>query len=232
MKALKRVLLTSLGMILIGQTWAETVDSLPAVAALLQTSISNGDQQEQTQLWYLWREHNRFEIRNREAQVGELWEKLKDDQVAYTWLNHQDRLAIRYRPSDLKILQRYPDWSAKNSIINPALLNQLIKTNSMDSDIGKLEYYRGEIGGLQLAIEWLPDYVLPARIVQSKDRYKLEIKLLEIYSFDQAPWSMSTADHYQDLDYSDLGDNEAHPLTQKHIHGLADEQSIQYPHHH
>lgn len=183
-----------------------------------------------TEQWYLWRQQDKIEIQSRNKKVGEVWQRLKHKQVAFSWLYHAKAFAIRYTPSDLKALQTYPDWATKTSIVSPALLERLQKTADKQVLGYQAEVYRGKIDNYKLEIHWIPAINTPAKIRQTNSKQTTEVKLIAVYPLAEAPWRPIESDHYDDMDYADIGDNESHPIVKLHMKGMS-LNTIQYQAH-
>jgi hypothetical protein len=187
----------------------------------LQDKQTGQKQPKATEQWYLWRQQDKIEIQSHNKQIGEVWQRLKHKQVAFSWLYHAKAFAIRYTPSDLKALQTYPDWATKTSIVSPALSERLQKISNKQVLGYKADIYRENIDNYQLEIHWIPAINTPAKIRQTDNKQTTEVKLLAVYPLADAPWQPIESDHYDDMDYADIGDNESHPIAKLHMKGMS-----------
>ena len=220
-------------------------DGLADVACLYQTHASNTESGQQDKLadkqWYLWRQGSSVEVKGQSSPIGEHWQRLKHNEVALTWLYHDHHFAVRYSPSALKLTGNQTDWTTKASIISPALLKQLKKVGDSTVLGFAAERYQGHIGQYDLDITWIPALSIPALIVQQEDTGNRQqvsrVELIQVYPYQSAPWHPPSHDTYDDIDFADLGDNEANPMVRLFMHGIEQQQktegrTIQYPHQH
>lgn len=192
--------------------------SLSEIAATYQQSEQQLDSDEPKKLttsWYLWRQTKRIELYNPKQQTGEVWRLLNDGEVAYTWLLHHKKFAVNYAPSDLKAIKNHPNWLAKASMISPQLLKQLELKPKCKFLNYQCENYSGRIGEYKLEIEWLPELQIPARIKQSTANHITEINLNTVTSLTEAKQPLNS-ENYEDMDFADIGDNEAHPIAKSY----------------
>ncbi len=214
-------------------------NELPEIACLFEVQENQHDdhhdslhqKQQQPHLWRLWRFDKTVQIQQVNGPFGEVWEKLKKEQVAYTWLMHQKKFAIRYEPSDLKVINNQTNWKTKASLISPQLLSLLEKLPEQKVVLGKkTEHYKGRIGALDMEILWLPEYQVPAKIIQKQGDQVTVVSLKAVYLMQDAPWKPLDFDQYDDLDFADLGDNEAHPMARYYLKNMS-LATIQYHKH-
>ncbi len=206
----------------------------PEIAALYESTTQTVDAHHpavKTSAWRLWRQTNKIEMQGLNTPTGEVWTRLKDGEVAYTWLLHSKQFAINYAPSDLKAIQNNPKWMTKVSIISPELLNKLTLQSKSKAFDYVSETYSGSVGQYQLEIVWLPELKIPASIKQSTNQEITQVKLKQVYPLSEAPWQRLDASRYEDMDFADIGDNEAHPLAKLYLSGN-NLQTIQYIHQH
>lgn len=171
--------------------------------------------------WRFWREEDSLEIYNLNTGLGELWQKDSRGKIGYSWFHHGEQFAINYEAVDLQMLGRVPDWHNKGSLINPALLESLSRTGEGQVLSYATELYEGEIAGVEFVIEWLPEFSLPAKVLQRQGGHQLEIVLLEIYALADSPWQTIDTFDYSDMDFTDTGENEPHPMVLMHMQSMA-----------
>ena len=172
-----------------------------------------------TKNWNLVRTARRIEVR--EGQTGAVWEKLNHDQISYTWLQHEQKMAVYYTPSDLKILDQQPQWTTLATLIEPELLAALELVDSDPAAAEPLRVYRGHFGNSDFLLEWDQALQLPVTIIEHSGASRLEMRLQQVISSDQVPSSFTDIDAYHDLDFADLGDNETDPVVRFLTHGSA-----------
>jgi len=213
------------------KTDSAPIVALPDIAALFRTRVVKYSEQPPARgtAWYLWRTGDSVEIFNPTSQIGELWERLKGKDVAFTWLYHARQYAVQYSPSDLRSIENKPDWDAKSHLISPALLSRLEKTGQTMVLGYHAERYEGRIGEYELALTWIPKLSIPAFIRQKTDQQVSEVVLDEVYTYKRAPWKPIPHDDYDAIDFADLGDNEAHPVVRLLQHNGVGLSTIQYP---
>lgn len=205
----------------------QATGDFPEVACLFRTEVhpdtstshghSHSNGSTKTSSWYLWRSNKRIEIQNLSKPIGEVWEKLPGGQVGFTWLHHGEHFAVRYSAADLRLLHNASTWPAKAGLVSPVLLEQL-RLNGIKDFHGYVgEYYSGQVGEYFLEVLWLPQLKLPARLKQRYDGQLSRTELIELHALAKSPWHPLPSASYDDMDFADIGDNEAHPLVGVHL---------------
>ncbi len=208
--------------------------ALPEVACLYRTitkdlKYHHKKTTDKTSQWHLWRYKNKIQIRNLETPIGEIWQQLKGGDIAYSWLFHDKKFVINYTSSDLKAIKNNPNWLSKANIISPELLKRL--THQSNSRVlGYIaENYVGKIGEFTIEVTWLPKLKIPAAIKQTTATQKTLVMLEKVYPYSDSPWKPVNIDNYQDMDFADIGDNEADPLLNFYMEKMSFISSF---HHH
>lgn len=189
---------------------------LPPVMATYRT-ILNDDTGETAPAWSFLRIGNELEIRH--AVIGEHWTLLGDDKSAYSWIHHGEKAVVHYTPADLEMLHAGKGWDAHATLIDPELIAKLEKTG-MTTVLGyPAVIYRGTVNGQALEVHWLPDFSLPGIVVQQAGGNVMRIELLSVSTPDGNTAAFTDLDSYFDLDFADIGDNEAHPILRRLLYG-------------
>jgi len=181
--------------------------------------------------WWLWRQADEVRIRNTHSHIGEIWGRLKNNNLNYQWIDHRHQFVINYPPSDLKSVENYSNFNTKATIISRKLLDQLKKEPGEKVYGYDTEFYSGTVGEYKLAVIWIPQLSIPALIQQKTASESVLVKLQEVTPFSQATLQPVSIDSYDDMDFSDIGDNEANPVARLHMHGLS-LAPIRYPQEH
>ncbi|MFK5986087.1 MAG: hypothetical protein QM479_11770 [Pseudomonadota bacterium] len=191
---------------------------LPEITALFSSNIMHkDDNNKHYSQWYIWRTHNKIEISHKQRPYGEIWHKSSHGNVSFEWIRHDKKFKIIYPESDLASLEIQTKWQGKATMINKKLLSYLSLVGTGTVMGQKTERYKGKIGQYSLEIEWMPAISLPAYIKEQSEDSLQVISIKQFYPIGKAPWQRINSDNYDDMDYADIGDNEAHPVARSHI---------------
>ncbi len=211
-----KIILGLIGISLIGFQVQAT--ELPDLAAQYETIVThNGDKKIHRSGWYIWRQPNRIEIQHKTLPYGEVWKRSKMGEVSFEWLRHDKQFKILYEDADLDALQVTSRWETKATLISPQLLKQLKQVGKGRVLGNKTQKYQGKIGAYQVQVEWIPRLKIPAYVKEEKKESTEEMRLIHVYSIGKTPWKRHNSEDYEDMDYSDIGDNEANPITRAYI---------------
>lgn len=181
--------------------------------------------------WWLMREPAQVEIRHL-YQSGEpahhsgVWQQKPANQLAYSYLMHEDQRSLDYMDVDLKLLGMKTDletWQVKSQLVTDQELARLEKAaQTATNPFGYVvETYRGtQADGTQVEIAWMPALKLPQAIHYRYPQHDvtIELQVLQVGAGKQQPsmpdaatppkTTAATWIHYQHVDYTDIGDME------------------------
>ena len=173
--------------------------------------------------WYFWRQPQRTETRDELSNQGEVWERNQTEQLFYTRLFYNEKVALEFVPGDLAATGVEPAWEQLTTLVNRRSLGKelalLNKTTSAGLDI---EFYRGTINNVDTEIDWIPALQLPARIAKRFPDAAVTLTLSDCgqaAKFSVKPISKSELDNMRRIDFTDLGDMED-DLMVRHIEQL------------
>lgn len=179
----------------------------------------NNDDHTQTGTWYFWRQKYRTETRDDFTRQGEIWTLNPKGQYFFTRLFFQQRLALDFSPGDLAATNRTPEWRQLSSLIDPQWLGKELTLIKQEHINGTLtEYYRGNVTGVDIEVDWLPQLQLPSRLVKNLPEGPLTLTLLDCAKAEKFPieaTSKPELDRLRHIDYTDLGDMEEDPAVQR-----------------
>ncbi|GAB3386439.1 hypothetical protein [Lysobacter fragariae] len=126
---------------------------------------------------------------------------------------------VTYAPGDLRALGRHPQWSQLSHLVDPTLRAKLASRGTVHVQAAHgadAQRYRGDVGGIPVAMEWLDAADLPAtyRSGEGKAAYRLELRALEQRPVAQA---FTAFDGLREIDYADIGDMELDPFARQYI---------------
>lgn len=161
------------------------------------------------------------------GEAPRLWRRTPDG-IEMRELYPDERRMITYSPGDLRTLQMTPDWEELIGVVSPATRAELLPRGNRRQFGQKLTHYAGkDLQGNQVALDWLPEAGLPARLALKTEAAgkrsdlppRLALKSLVRRPSDAA---FSPTDQLLEIDQADLGDMEMNPEVQRlgrHGHG-------------
>lgn len=154
------------------------------------------------------------------GEAPRLWRKTPDGTEMRELYPDEGRM-ITYSPGDLRTLQMTPDWEELVGVVNPATRTELLPKSDTRRFGQKLTHYAGtDSQGNQVAVDWLPEAGLPARLAlksegagkRSDMPARLALKSLVRRPSDAA---FSPTDKLLEIDQADLGDMGMNPDVQR-----------------
>jgi hypothetical protein len=155
-----------------------------------------------------------------EGEAPRLWRRTSDG-IEMRELYPDDRRMIAYSPGDLRTLQMRSDWEELVGIVDPAMRAGLVPKGDSRRFGQRLDHYAGmDDQGNQVALDWLPEAGLPARLMLKTKRAGKGSDTsarLALKSLARRPSSLafSQTDGLLELDQADLGDMEMNPDVQR-----------------
>jgi len=211
---------------------------LPAVSTVYETSVSqhveasdeaHHKHKASKSQWYFWRSAKQVEVLNEQRDFGEKWTRTDKGIIFYQAIYHDKKFILDFQPVDLKLLGQKTNWETQSTLVSSGLLAQLKKTSTSKFKQYKKVSYEGLVSGVHYKVEWLPELKIPYRIEKHEQNNKrIVTQLSELNSFDKIAHKPLDSEEYEAMDYSDIGDNESHPI----VANLQNNKGISYFHDH
>lgn len=162
--------------------------------------------------WLFYRTAQRIEVDIPAQQIGEVW--LRDGKtVFYQKLFHADQKIVEYQMEDLSALDVSVSWRTNEWILDPAILQKLKVTGKDWIDGHPALKFSGSVDKIDYEVVWLVDLNLPHSL-EKRDATGNQVRT-ELLSLEQTSESRNNYQHYETIDYADLGDRERDPFVMK-----------------
>lgn len=211
------------------------IGNLPPIAATFTSETewrpNYGEAHKTSKQWHLWRTAEHIQTQDKGANESLAWRFL-GNQVVLQRHFHPEAFTITYSRQDITLLGLDQQWQQQAHVVNPELLQQLKIIRTDNKNDQQKTYYKGVIGDTTITLVWIDNWQLPA-LYEAKSPQKTErLTLNTANSPAVSEWQPESTLEYQDMDYVDIGDNEAHPIASRAIQGIgADDSTIQYVDH-
>lgn len=188
--------------------------TLPHAAAEYRTEVAEEGAPATSSRWRIWRDTDRIERENLDAQRGEVWQR-DGNVVFHSQIWHAYQRGIEFQSGDLGMVGGTPDWTQQAWIVSPQLLQSLPVVSEKSRDGVTYRRYRGRHADADWDITMRLDYLLPVSIKRSQPKHVERIELVEAHELSQAPWQPTPSREYEMIDFADLGDRERDPYIQQ-----------------
>ena len=159
-----------------------------------------------------------IQTQDADGDYGEIWERTANGSIQYHNLYHVDKTAVEYMPADMPTNNMRYDWVKLSSMLNQQELDALKYVKKTQVLSRSAELRKGKIDGQTIEVLWLPDEILPARIVKKDKTGSVELRLVEITPLSTAhrkPVEVEEIANYRHIDAADFGDMENDPFVKK-----------------
>jgi len=197
---------------------APPAQTLSELACQFETStrLKAGGQVEGSYIWRLWRSGREVEVYQVGSRDGEAWMLDGAGGVMFARILHPERAEVVFNAMELRILGRPADWARCASLVSKSLLEQL-KRDPQSQVFQGLEVfeYSGLIGTEKWTVRWSDAEQLAVSIeVDSQTRISTTV-LMERYALKDQPWERLRARGYEQIGYTELGDNDTDPRMKR-----------------
>ncbi|MBB6521231.1 hypothetical protein [Pseudoteredinibacter isoporae] len=196
------------------------------LSARFKTEEIQGSESRSVGSWTLWRKPGLVEVLNQHSQRGNRWILSRSGSLTYQDISHKHRFKILYQTSDFKSLEMKPVWWQKNTLLKKEWLQKFKKKSRAHYKGLVTEEYEGRVGNTAIRFVWLPSLQIPLEFEERKKDRTLRHRLVEHHELNVSPWSWPESEDYDDMDFSDLGDNESHQIA----HQMMDEAGVGHKH--
>jgi hypothetical protein len=220
---LKVIVLSSLSLMSISIQADSQIDSDKhpmEVACRYQTKVTyhGKSQSPKDNSWFFWRTANMIQTRDADGDHGEIWEALSKGGVQYRKLYHSDKTAVEYMPADQQTNNISTDWFKLSSMLSQQELDDLKLIKKTELKGRSAELRQGKKDDQEIEVLWLVNEQLPATIIRKDKSGSVELRLVEIFAFANAPWKPNNIEeiaNYRHIDSTDFGDMENDPFVKK-----------------
>jgi len=181
--------------------------------------------------WLVWKYANRVQLQQKGASYSVIWERMKDGGLQRREVYPTYKTVITYQPGDAIVLGVRNSWEDNASLFDGSLLASLEAKSDMQLYGQHGMLYEGSLRGHSYKVLWNPDIEIPLVIEILSATGAECITLVESFDphKDRRYIRPDVNDDYDDIDYADIGDEEAHPLVQALPH--TQHHSANYPGH-
>ncbi|QYJ78388.1 hypothetical protein [Shewanella acanthi] len=152
-------------------------------------------------------------IIQRDATSFELW-SANGEYVRYF---PKEKRSVTYRRGDLLALNIQHDREQLYHLVSPTLTKRMHKTLLKHDGCFDAQGYAGKVNGVESELNWIEGIALPKQFTLGEvTNFQLQYKLVSVEPFDAKAFAALTQ-HYQDIDFADVGDSESDPFIAKMI---------------
>lgn len=146
-----------------------------------------------------------------------LWRRSADEQISMEQVFPTERHVVEFTPGDLKALNQKPAWKHLRSIIDPAILETVLKPTGASSELEgyMVERFEGVANGASWEVDWSAGHLIPMRLQQTRSDRILTLTARALYPLRLAPWKLPDTDGFRRTDFSDLGDMPNDPAVRR-----------------
>lgn len=175
--------------------------------------------------WLVWKYTNRVQLQQKGASYSVIWERMKDGALLRREVYPYYKTVVTYQPGDAVILGVGSSWEDNASLFDGSLLASLQAKGEGQLHGRHGELYEGKLHGHFYRIVWDSGINIPLVMEIRGARSMERITLTESFDPDRDKRYIrpDANDDYDNIDYADIGDEEAHPLvqalhhTQRHV---------------
>lgn len=168
-----------------------------------------------------WRTLGKSAYQYPNTGITELWQKEMKNTISLTRAFDQHKRSISYEPADLSLLGKgVNSWQRKQNLLSPQLLEKGEEKTTLNAENNcVLEKYKGKIGTDDIELIWNPqlNLVINASIENKISHQKMQYDLTGLSTYPQQADFFKKILSYDQMDYADIGDNEADPFVKNMI---------------
>ena len=221
MKYLLRVLVCFV-LIVSPSAFGEEVSKAPQVfseiACQFQTSthFKAGEKPDEQYDWLIWRSEREMEVYQVGTRDGEAWMLDGAGGVMYARILHPERAEVLFNAMELRILGRPADWARCSSLVSPEILNGALKEKGKQIHLGKeVKVFEGEIAAQKWIVLWSDEDQIAVSIEIESEKCISRTVLQERHELKMQPWERLRARGYEQIGYTELGDNDTDPRIKR-----------------
>jgi len=188
------------------------------IACQFQTSthIKAGEKPDEQYVWRMWRSEREVEVYQVGTRDGESWMLDGAGGVMYARILHPERAEVLFNAMELRILGRLADWVRCSSLVSPEILNGALKEKGKQIHLGKeVKVFEGEIASQKWIVLWSDEDQIAVSIeIESENRVSKTV-LQERHELKVQPWERLRARGYEQIGYTELGDNDTDPRIKR-----------------
>lgn len=231
----KKAVITVFSMAVMLPVLANDCDKkITAKKLMASYQTSSKAETKRVQNWQYIRQADKVIFYYPQRNIVEQWSKDKRQKVIFErWFVSAKRV-IQYNNGDLKSINNDKRWSDVSHIFQPEALKTLKKTGDSKYACWTQENYRGVQGESTVYVEWLPQLQLLKKITLTQNKQSKTIQLEKLQALNAANTMLKARETYDEMDFADIGDNEADPFISNMIEqgfGVERDPSM-YPGHH
>ena len=180
------------------------------------THFQNGERPDGRYVWRMWRSKREVEVSQLGARDGEAWILDGAGGVMYSRVLHPERTEVLFNAMDLRILGRSVDWARCSSLVSPEMLAASFKeTGSKRFLEWDVKEFQGTVGAQKWTVLWLADTRIAVSVeIESEGRVSRTV-LQELHPLEKQPWDRLRSRGYEQIDYTELGDNDTEPRMKR-----------------
>lgn len=211
----KKIIVASAGLFISFASWANDCPAVDqqSLAVEFKTSSNTGLKSKSEQNWRYIRQANKVVFYYPMRNVAEQWMRNEKQQLAFERWFLTPKRVIQYENGDLKSIGQDQQWRAVSQVLNPEILSQLEPQASTRYLCWQQDNYQGEKNGIQIKVAWLPQLNLLRRISWVQGEQQKSITLQQLQSLEQVKSIFTQRETYAEMDFADIGDNEADPFV-------------------
>ena len=180
------------------------------------THLKSGAQPDGQYTWRMWRSAREVEVNQVGARDGEVWALDGAGGVMYARVLHPERAEVLFNAMELRILGRSVDWSRCCALVSPEILNGALKETGRQLHSGKeVKEFKGEIASEKWTVLWSDEDQIAVSIEIENESRVSKTVLLERYDLKSGPWERLRSRGYEQIDYTELGDNDTDPRIKR-----------------
>jgi hypothetical protein len=190
----------------------------PSVAARYETFFTDRDRHSTREPgWYFIRSAETIETAR--GDRGEIWRRDTSGKVSLQRIYADHRTIVEYSQSELVARDVPLAWDALGSVVDTALLAQLVPSTQQEEALGMpATVYLGHINGDEIELWWLTAKALPALLKRTNSSGTYTMRLVDVRDEPASDWPLPRtwpSATYHLLDAADLGDMEHDPLVKR-----------------
>lgn len=185
--------------------------------AEFETQSLHHNKIEEKQRWSYIRQSNKAIFHYPKRNIAEQWSLNKRQRVEFErWFLSAKRV-IQYENGDLKSIGKEQQWQAVSQVIDASLLTRLKLQSTSRYLCWQQQNFSGAVDGAQIQVSWLPKLNLVKSVAWKKGELEKKIVLQQLSHIDTAKTIFSQRLSYSEMDFADIGDNEADPFVARMI---------------
>lgn len=188
------------------------------IACLFETStqVKGAEQPDGRYAWQMWRSKQEVEVYQMGSREGEAWTLDGGGGVMQSRILHPDRTEVVFNAMELKILGKPVNWSRCCSLVAPEFLQQSLHKTGTQIFLGcEVQEFKGVVGAQEWTVLWDPkDEIAVAIEIEHAGRISRTV-LREKHVLGEQPWPRLRSRGYEQIAYTELGDNDTDPRIKR-----------------